>query len=512
MSLSPPPPKLHDRYEIRSRLGQSRLAVVYRAYDDRLQRPVVVHLLREELMSQPTLMERFLEEARRGAQRSHAGLLEVYDSGDVSGRPYMVTEDISGVALAERVPLPLADALGVLRTVAAAVALAQSQGAPHPPVSSSNVWLLDGGRAVLLENWALTPQQAALDLAHYRAPERASGAPPSPATTVYSLGILSWETIAGRRPFTGPTPEAIADQQTRETLPSISAINPRLFAPGLDNVIQGATALDPARRYPAPVDFSRALDLYVDQATAQTGRLAILPKLQPAPGAGSGGVFRRRGDTATGPVVQPPPPPPVIRQQPRIARRAVAPPLAQPVAVAPPPVEPVAQAAPLDQQSVAEQAQRAARRQTRRRSCQRAIVKRSIQLALIVAVIYGALVGIDYGVAYVSGRASQLNPTAWITSRLPELPDLPDLSWLRGLIGQNTGAQPTLVVTQPVNLRDGPRIGAGFLRQLPAGTVLRQLEGPVAEAGTDRQWIKVSVVSENQEGWVANQPDRLRQQ
>ena len=491
-----------------ARLGQSRLAVIYRAQDERLQRAVLVHMLRQELTAQTVLRERFLDEARRGAQRSHPGLLEVYDSGDIGGRPYLVTEDIAGQPLSDRVPLPLAEALGVLRTVASAVALAESQGAPHPPVSSCNVWLLDGGRAVLLENWLMSPPDVALDLANYRAPERVAGAPPSPATTVYALGILSWETIAGKRPFSGSTPQAIVARQQREPLQSLSDVDPRLFAPGLDRVIMGAAAADPNLRYPAPVDFGRALDLYVDQATAQTGRLAILQRPQPSPRTGVGRVFRRRGDTAVGHAVQLPPPPPVLREQPRIARRPAA----------PPPLQPAPAATLVDGQSIDAQAQRAARKRTRRQGCQRALVKRSIQLALIVAVIYGVLVGFEYA----TGRVRQLDPAAWIAERLPEvpaLPQLPDLSALRRLIdvgqgiagGGNEAA--SLVVTQPINLREGPTTATEPLRQLPEGTVLRRIEGPVDDpTGLSLTWIKVVVVEDGTEGWVAYQPARLREQ
>lgn len=494
-------PVLHQRYQITEKLGQSRLAVVYRAQDMRLQRPVLVHLLRPELKEQAVLRQRFLEEAQRGAQRSHPGLMEVYDSGDVAGRPYMVSEDITGQPLAEALPLPMAEAVSLLRTIASAVALAISQSSPHPPISSRNVWLQPGSRAILLENWLLSPREAALDLAHYRAPERAQGAPPSPATAVYALGILGWETMTGRRPFTGPTPEAIAERQLREPLPSLLEASPRLFVPGLDRVIAGAAMADPARRYPAPVDFGRALDLYVDQATAQTGRLSILPKPAPAPGAAQRPVFRRRGDTAVGQAVRPPPPPPVLREQPRVARRAPPP---------PPPEAVPAQAA------TEQQVERAVKRAMRRRGCQRALVKRSLQLALILGLIYAALIGIDYA----TGRARELDPSAWLTSRLPQLPaipELPDFSWidrLQGARGVVDGLRSeTLVVTQPVNLRPEPSTQNQPLRQLPEGTLLRRLEGPVDDqSGMALRWIRVAVVDDGSEGWVAAQEDRLRSQ
>ena len=497
---APQTPLLHERYRVVARLGQSRLAVVYRAEDERLKRSVLVHLLRDELLDQAPMRQRFLEEAQRAAQRSHQALLDVYDSGEVAGRPYMVTEDVAGQPLAEVLPLRLPEALGVIRSVASAVALAQSQGAPHPPISSRNVWLLDGGRAVLLENWLLAPAEAALDLAYYRAPERAQGMPPSPATSVYALGILSWEVLAGRRPFTGATAEAIAAQQVQEPPPPLSAVDARLYVPGLDRVIMGAAAADPQARYAAPLDFSRALDLYVDQATAQTGRLAILPQPRPAPGTGKLRALRR-GDTATAPVVKPPPPAPVIRTPPRIGRRKVTPP---PMAASTPAAE-----APVTEQSL----QRVVRRELRRRGCQRALVKRSVQVVLILTVLYAALLGVDYA----ANRARQLDPGGWIAGRLPRMPalGLPDVAWLdrlpdlRSLLGG--AAAPRLVITQAVNLRPAPSIEGDPLRVLEEGTVLQRVGGPEPDLqGRALSWIKVIVVADGTEGWVAEQPDRMR--
>lgn len=508
---TPPPPLLHQRYRIISRLGQSRLAVVYRARDERLQRHVLVHLLRQELVEHDTLKQRFLEEAQRGAQRSHHGLLEVFDTGDVATRPYMVTEDVEGQPLADRLPLALPEALAALRTIVGAIALAQTQGAPHPPISSRNVWLLDDGRAVLLENWLLTPADAALDLAHYRAPERVRGEPPSGATVVYGLGILCWETIAGQRPFTGATPDAIAAQQVRQPLPSLSDINQLLFMPGLDRVIAGAAAVDPAQRYPATVDFGRALDLFVDQATAQTGRLALLPQPKSEPPARAG-ILRRRGDTATMPFA-PPPPPPVLREAPAVARRYVPPPT--PAQYAPPAPSQAApeQAQPLTEKGV----DRIVRKAMRRRSCQQALVKRTFQVLLILVLIYGALLGIDAAVA----RVRQVDARSWVTRWTPDIPSLPtmpaipDMGWLnwldgvRAIIGRSTPGR-TMTVAQPLNLRSGPSTQDEVLRALPAGTVLRTVAEPVADGnGMEFSWIKVTLVDDGTEGWVADLPGYL---
>ncbi len=357
------PPLLHDRYRILGKLGESRLATVFRAQDERLKRAVLVHLLRPELIA--TYKERFTEEAQRGAQHGHPGLIEVYDTGEIGGRPYMITEAPTGVPLAERVPLPAGDAVAVLRTVVSAVALAQSQGAPHPPISSRNVWLLEGGRAVLIENWQLAPRAATLDLAAYRAPERMEGAKPGPATAVYALGILAWETLAGRRPFAGDTAEAIAQQQLGGALLPLSSVVPRLYAPELDRIIEQATASRPGMRYPTPTDFGRALDHLSDATSAQTGRLALLhPTAAPTPRIGRDTQtlsMPRVAASATPPsrpvaAAVPPPPPPALIQAPATRPRRT-------------PVQPLA--APTDQKALGKEVQKVVRQELRRQSCQR---------------------------------------------------------------------------------------------------------------------------------------------
>src|SRR5215470_17122713 len=115
-------PLLQGRYRVEDRLGASRLAVVYRAYDERLRRNVLIHLLRRELADQDALRERFLQEAQHNAGRSHRSLLDVYDTGELAGRPFMVTEYVAGRSLRELGALSLEDALLYFRQVVGAVA------------------------------------------------------------------------------------------------------------------------------------------------------------------------------------------------------------------------------------------------------------------------------------------------------------------------------------------------------------------------------------------------------
>src|SRR5581483_1899309 len=132
MTANPPSiPLLHGRYRIEEQLGTGRLAAVYRAYDERLQRKVLVHLLRKDLMGQDALRERFIQEAHISARRSHQSLLEVFDSGDVADR-----------TLREIGPMSLEEALLYFRQLVGAVATCQAAGVPLPPISSNNVVLV----------------------------------------------------------------------------------------------------------------------------------------------------------------------------------------------------------------------------------------------------------------------------------------------------------------------------------------------------------------------------------
>lgn len=507
MSAASPttPPLLHGRYRILARLGDSRLATVYHAEDERLKRTVLVHLLRPELVQQANLRQRFEEEAQRGAQRSHPGLLDVYDTGDVGGRPYMVTEDIAGRSLAEAGVSSPGEALSAVRTIVSAVAMAQTQDVPHPPISSSNVWLLSGGRTVLVENWKLPPSQVPIDLASYRAPERLAGSPPSPTTSVYALGILAWEAFVGRRAFSGASPEAIAQQQRQGELPPISRARPALFSPELDRIIAQAAASDPRMRYPSPIDFGRALDHYGDAASAQTGRLAASPYAWNDPTTVNEQrpsrlrMPGRRSQTATAPAVAPPPPPPVITAPPPPQTRTVAQPAPQP--------------AQLDQRALDKQIQKQVRREVRRQGCQRVLLKRAAQLIFVFLFLYGAYLGIRYAADYATGRIQQIDVGEWMSRQLPDPNELiPD--WLRDPGSIATSYR----IVQRTNLRQNP--GATDdnppIRMLEPGVRVQQIgtRQPDPQGGP-YEWVPVITLDTTDiptRGWIADLGNNLEPQ
>jgi eukaryotic-like serine/threonine-protein kinase len=446
------PPILHGRYRIEESLGVGRLAVVYRAYDERLQRQVLIHLFRRDLVGQEPLRLRFLAEAQHSASRSHASLLDVFDTGEVGGRPFMVTEFVAGRTLREIGALSLEEALLYFRQLVGAVAACQAAGVPHPPISSANVILVNDGHVELLENWATPPAERGIDLASYRPPERTAGEQVGPAGAVYSLGLLLIEMLSGRRVFAGDDPRAVAARHLNDDVPPLATIQPRLFAPSLDALVRRATARDPQRRPQDAAALGQALDELRRAYTGETQRLAA-PPARPA----------RARDRITSTLKREPKPP------------------ARPVA------DPIA---PLPAPQPARQRQPAQRRTARSQGSvlRQPLVGLGVVVMLFLAVACGA-----YAVS--SAAAGQ------ISAGLPSI-SLPD--WITGVVG---GEGEVLVVTiggvEGLNLRADPGLQSQVIALLPNGARVRKLGGPRQVDNVAWLRVRAEVNGRTVEGWAA---------
>jgi eukaryotic-like serine/threonine-protein kinase len=451
-------PLLHGRYRIEEQLGAGRLAVVYRAYDQRLQRQVLVHMLRKELLSQEALRQRFIQESHSNARRSHQSLLEIFDSGEIAGRPYMITEYVAGRTLRELGALSLEEALLYFRQLVGAVAVAQSAGVPHPPITSSNVILVEDGHVELLENWRTPATDAALEAACYRAPERSAGGPASTAAAVYALGLLLIEMLTGRRVVRGDDPRAVTQAHLSTQIPALSQIRPLLYSPTLDDLIQRATARDPAQRPVNAAALGQALDALRRDLSSDTRRLAHPPAQRPG--------LRERINRSTGRMVAPRAP----------AQRP------DPGARAEPPPEPP---------------RRAYADQSRRRS----ITGIVILLAMLIA-----FAGFGY-----YGISLALDKLANIELPRPalDLPALPDLgiewpSWLTGVVG---GSGQVLVVTgvpdEGLNLRAAPGLNGQLIVLLPNTTRVRVIDGPQMVDAVPWMHIRATIDGREVEGWAS---------
>ncbi|HEY7126886.1 MAG TPA: serine/threonine-protein kinase [Ktedonobacterales bacterium] len=281
--------RLGDKFLLGELLGQGGFGAVYKAQHLLLNRPQAIKVLREEYFSDPKFRERFIREAQTLAALDHANILPVHDFGVEGSRAYLVMPFISGGTLqgvlkARPGPLSLEDTARYLEQICAALDYAHKRKKPvvHLDLKPLNLLvhedghllLSDFGLAHLMEQGALeggTSLQFGSPL--YMAPEHFDGKPEQ-RSDLYALGIILYQLLAGRVPFTGTSAMALMLQHMKEVPPSLHAARPDL-PPPLDGVLSKALAKQPAQRYQSAGEL-----LYEFQAAA--GRLS-----QPSGGASS---------------------------------------------------------------------------------------------------------------------------------------------------------------------------------------------------------------------------------
>jgi hypothetical protein len=340
------------------------------------------------------------------------------------------------------------DALLYFRQIVGAVAACQMAQVPHPPISSSNVIIVDDGHVELVESWMLELEEVPRDLASYRPPERASGAQSTLAGAVYSLGLLLVEMLSGRRLVTGSDAREIAQAHANLRIPSVSELRPTIYAPALDRLIRSMTARDPAQRLPDAAALAQAIDNLHHDLSDDTRRLA----LPPAPGV----MAQVRQATSQ------------IRAPAR--RTPAAEPAQARVTGQPLPAPPAA----------------------------RSIVGLGVMVALFLSV---AIVAYTVATYAVEGLADIRLPRPEIG--LPDLGfDLPE--WLTGVVG---GGGELLEVSirdaEGLNLRSEPGLQTEVIALLPNGAQVRKLSDERNVDGVGWVRVRASISGREIEGWVS---------
>ena len=299
-----------DRYELEELVGTGGMSTVFRAHDRQLERRVAIKILHEHYAGDPEYLERFRREARAVAQLSHPNIVTVIDRGDDEGRQYIVFEHVEGENLKELVQregsLPVRQALELALAVADGLAFAHDHGLVHRDVKPQNVLLSNEGevkvtdfgiaRSLHVEH-GVTLTGTVLGTGEYLAPEQAGGKPVSPATDVYSLGVVLWELLAGDVPFAGENFVAVALRHVNEPPPGLRDRRPDV-SPRLEAAVDRALAKDPARRFSSMAAFAKELRACLAEAEgggpalfADAERTLITP---PAPAPSPAPVRRRR--------------------------------------------------------------------------------------------------------------------------------------------------------------------------------------------------------------------------
>jgi len=267
-----------DRYRITERLGMGGMAVVYKAYDTRLERDVALKLIRTGEIPESQherLFKRFEREAKAQARFSHRNIIPVFDYGEVDGSPYLVMAFIPGGTLKDRLhgPVDWRQAVRWLIPVAEALSYAHQRGIVHRDVKPANILfdeedqpiLTDFGIAKVLETdeATLTGTGLGVGTPEYMAPEQWQGKT-SAATDQYALGVVLYELITGRKPYAADTPAAVAIMQATEPLSPPSSLV-RGIPDTVEKVLYKTLARDPQDRYADMGRFANAFQRLLEK-------------------------------------------------------------------------------------------------------------------------------------------------------------------------------------------------------------------------------------------------------
>ncbi|ABD13781.1 hypothetical protein ThrDRAFT_03983 [Frankia casuarinae] len=262
---------LDNRYRLNGRIAAGGMGEVWRGLDLTLGRPVAVKLLRPEYASDESFLVRFRGEARHAARLSHPGVASVYDYGEVATADdyptaYLVMELVEGeplsAALHREKRLSPERTLDILGQAADALQAAHALGVVHRDVKPGNLLLrpdgavkvTDFGIARAVDAAPLTATGIMMGTAYYVSPEQASGRPVTPASDVYSLGVVAYECLAGRRPFDDRNPIVVVMAHQQDTPPPLPTDIPYQVRALVDS----AMAKDPARRPSSAGAFARS--------------------------------------------------------------------------------------------------------------------------------------------------------------------------------------------------------------------------------------------------------------
>lgn len=262
---------LNNRYQLEQRLGKGGMAEVYRAYDRLLERTVAIKLLRQDYSGNREFRERFRQEALAAANLAHPNLVTVHDYGLDSGRLYIVMEHVPGEDLKlwlqkhGRPELELA--LNLIIQACAGIGYAHRAGLVHCDIKPQNMLVTPDTRLKVTDFGiaralaSIQPDERAEIVwgsPQYFSPEQASGAPPSPASDVYSLGVVLYELLTGVLPFRASNADDLARLHREADPPSPSQYNPKI-PQQLEQIVLKVLAKEPASRYRTADQLGRIL-------------------------------------------------------------------------------------------------------------------------------------------------------------------------------------------------------------------------------------------------------------
>lgn len=244
------------RYELQSRIAIGGMGEVWKATDNIIGRTVAMKILKDEYMGDPGFLERFRAEARHSALVNHEGIANVFDYGEEQGSAFIVMELVPGEPLSSIIDregrLPANRVLGIVAQTATALQAAHDAGLVHRDIKPGNMLITPDGRvkitdfgiARITDQVPLTATGQVMGTVQYLAPEQANGQVATASTDIYSLGVVAYECLAGKRPFTGDSQVAIVMAQINDDPPALDAQVPV----AVQRLVYSCLAKDPSGR------------------------------------------------------------------------------------------------------------------------------------------------------------------------------------------------------------------------------------------------------------------------
>ncbi len=265
-----------DRYKVSRVVGGGGMSVVYLATDLILHREVAIKVLRSDFSNSPDYLRRFNREGRSASSLSHTNIVSILDVGEENGNSFLVMEYIDGLTLKEYIqtfaPIPMEKVLDIMKQLTSAIAHAHKNQIVHRDIKphnilidrDGNVKVTDFGIATAVSAATMTQTNSAvLGSVHYLSPEQARGGQANYKSDIYSLGIVMFEMLTGKLPFSGDSAVSIALKHLQTETPSTKEWNAAI-PQSVENVVLRATAKSPTNRYQSVEEMEIDLETVLD--------------------------------------------------------------------------------------------------------------------------------------------------------------------------------------------------------------------------------------------------------
>src|SRR5215207_76280 len=280
-----------SRYELREELGRGGMATVYRAYDPLFEREVALKILKQELLENLQVRERFERETKIIAKREHVAIVPVYDVGRDNDQLFFVMRYMAGGSLSERIQnksLSLSEIAHIIQRVAAALDYAHNKGVIHRDLKPGNIlfdeynnaYISDFGIAKLTHASVKLTNSGIIGTPTHMSPEQAMGEEVDGRSDIYSLGVILFEMLSGKTPYEATTPLGMAFKHASDPVPHILKINPNL-PEGIETIIEKVMAKNRDERYESGTEFANAFITTIPDGLPRDANLVTPPPAAP---------------------------------------------------------------------------------------------------------------------------------------------------------------------------------------------------------------------------------------